>query len=82
MAIKITEKELRDFLPSEYDLAQLSLRYPVHATFIMDLMDTEYSSIGWFMAGYLFAKDPELSRNYQGVADSVGQGKIQERYDA
>ena len=54
------QHDLEKFLPSEKAIRLMHARYPIHGTFIMDMMSTPNTAAGWFLAGYIFGQDKEL----------------------
>lgn len=79
----MTNEELVAFMPNDEAIQIMHRRYPVHSTFIIDKMQTNSSSAGWFMAGYLFGRDHDLrKRGFEDVARLIGEGKFQKVYDA
>lgn len=79
----ITKEQLEAFMPSEDAIRTMHQRYPAHSTFIMDQMMSAHSSAGWFLAGYLFGKDPDLrGMGFDLVANQIGEGHLKKVYDA
>lgn len=79
----ITKDQLTEFMPNEEAIRIMHQRYPEHSTFIMDQMMGPHNSAGWFLAGYLFGRDPELrAMGFELVADRIGEGSMRTKYDA
>jgi len=55
------QHDMESFLPTEKAIRLMHARYPVHGTFIMDMMSTPNTAAGWFLAGYIFGIDKELA---------------------
>ena len=79
----ITKDELVDFMPTEEAIRLMHVRYPAQSTFIMDQIMGPHNSAGWFLAGYLFGKDPELrTMGFEEVAKRIEEGHLRETFDA
>lgn len=79
----ITKEQLEKFMPTEEAIRAMHKRYPAHSTFIMDQMMSPHSSAGWFLAGYLFGKDPDLrGRGFEEIANQIAGGYLKKVYDA
>jgi len=76
----LTKKQMEEFMPSEEAIKLMHQRYPVHSTFIMDQMMSPLSSAGWFLAGYLFGKDRDLSqKGFDQTASLIGEGNLMKK---
>ena len=79
----LTKEQLEAFMPSEEAIRTMHIRYPIHSTFIMDQMVGPMSSAGWFLAGYLFGRDPDLrGKGFENVANLIGEGQHRKVHDA
>lgn len=79
----ITKEQLTEFMPTEEAIRTMHVRYPAQSTFIMDQMMGPHNSAGWFLAGYLFGRDPELrAMGFEEVANRIGEGNMKQVYDA
>lgn len=75
--------DMEAFLPTEEAIRLMYRKYPIHGSFVQDMMMTPNSAAGWFLAGYMFGVDAELRGHFENTFELLGAKGIQRTmYDA